>query len=242
MLNREVIILAGGQQTRWGVGGVGCLSKHFVSVPWNADDEFSRRLPLLDRTFSLLDLWNHDARSNLGCGIENSTLVRPGAPLAQWPWVAQWWSTKCTSWGDAAAEAMLNLPVKNRRVVLLLGDVYWTWPSLRSILETETFVGVATDDWDVFGLSFDDDTFPAIERAVRRGGRYRGTIRNELTEDLGDGWGRVMCADWTQDFDIDWEHAQFLAGLSKNHHFCNTPDQVRRRRAMGMRPRKRGHK
>lgn len=239
MCNRSIIILAGGRQTRWGNCGLGCECKHRVLVPWDPGDLHSRQLPLIDRTLSMIQQWNNSAVAHLGYNVDLVVSVRP-QPFENHPGLVSWWSPECRGgWGDAAVETILEMEVRNRRLVLMLGDVYWTWQSFRALLETETFVGVATDDCDTFGLSFSNDTTPIIADAIRAGGHKPGTIQRELRKVLGD-FGRIECADWTQDFDIDWEHTQFLAGLSKNNLFRNTPDQVRRRRALGMRPQKSG--
>lgn len=238
MRNRVVIILAGGKQTRWGNCGTGHECKHLVEVPFTPDDPYSRTLPLLDRTVAMLNWWDHDARSNLGYGLDKTVCVRPGQLLGHAAWVESFWNDQCVNWGAAAVAAARGFV--NRRIVVLLGDVYWTWERLKSFLESESYIAVATDDVDTFGVAFDCETLPVISHSLQSGGRKSGTFQKELTKRIGDGWGRVLCDDWTQDFDIDWEHTQFMAGLSKNNHFRNTPDQVRRRRALGMRPQKSG--
>jgi hypothetical protein len=234
MLDRVVIFLAGGRQVRWGNCGTGNECKQLVEVPWDPETRPTPHYALADRTFNQLQWWDHDSRAEYGYGVRRVRVVRSEPLREASPVVETWWDAGCTNMGEAMVRACYAAPAKNSRLVVLMGDVYWDYNSLRRLLESESFITVATDDVDTFGLSFEDTTLPIIADALRIGGK-ENKIRANLTKVVGNGWGRLLCDDWTQDFDIDWEHTQFLAGLSKNNHFRNTPDQVRRRRALGMR-------
>jgi hypothetical protein len=159
---------------------------------------------------------------------------RPFESLS-FPSVQYLWPGAGLGMGDAMVEAAMQTRSSGARTVVLMGDVYWTHRAISSLLNSGSFVTVSTDDVDTFGLSFDSETIPTFSESLRVGGNTN-RIRAELTKLLGaDGWGKHLVDDWTQDFDIDWEHTQFMAGLSKNNHFRRTPAQVKLRRALGMR-------
>jgi hypothetical protein len=227
---RKVIILCGGRQTRWGPDHI---RKHAVPVPATTEDEnpliTGPRQPCIERAVDLL----------AGLAMENRPIDWPVTVSAQhqFDFFECRPNQVCLDFhlGDDVGETVAYHIERNagsaRRLVFLLGDVYWTVKDLRRLIEADDEEpALVTDYWDTFGFSFHANVGVKMIRPIREWGRTN-RLRDNLSRFCVD-WKAIEAKTWTQDFDIDLEHIQFLHGISKNKIFQKTKGQTELRRAL----------
>lgn len=238
---RRVFIMAGGRQVRWGNRGQGHESKHMTGVP-NRHEYDDPRLcgssvcPLMWRTLDQLHAFQ--------VGFDNlidSVTINTGQPLAGGPaWTAEDLERRFRATYDFSVmpnvgEACFRIANREfggaRRLVFLMGDVYWTGEDMRRLLLADGEIpSLATDGWDTFGFSFHANSAPGMLDVLTEWGKT-----NKLRAGLDSRairWEALWCRTWTQDFDIDFEHVQFMHGVSKNNIFRDSLDQVNLRAAL----------
>lgn len=227
---RKVIILCGGRQTRWGADHV---LKHAVPVPATTSDEnpliIGLHQPCVGRTVDLLL-----GMSDQGLPIDTPIVI---SAAHQFDFFERRPDVVCLDHhiGDNVGETVAYHIVRNavsaRRLVFLLGDVYWTMKDLRRLIEAdEEEPALVTDYWDTFGFSFHANYGVKMLFPIRAWGR---TNRLRANLDLARvDWRAIEAKTWTQDFDIDLEHIQFLHGISKNKIHRKTKGQTELRRAL----------
>ena len=109
------------------------------------------------------------------------------------------------------------------QTVVLLGDVYYTDDCFRQIMEYKGQTAFFTDLNDIFAISFNKDF--DLNFYVKK--TYHDFLETEpkqpyirfmhLWKSMGAGWGMLhLICDQTQDFDVESEYEDFLAGISKN--------------------------
>jgi len=227
---RKVIILCGGRQTRWGPDHV---RKHAVPVPDTTSDEnpliTNLRQPCVERAVDLL-LHDHLRHSDIDWPVTISA-------KDQFDFFECRPNQVCLDFhlGDNVGETVAYHIERNagsaRRLVFLLGDVYWTWGDLRRLIEADDEEpALVTDYWDTFGYSFHTNFGVQMLRPIREWGRTN-KLRANLDR-FGVEWKAIEAKTWTQDFDIDFEHIQFLHGISKNKIHQKTKGQIELRRAL----------
>jgi len=231
--------MAGGKQVRWGNRGQGHESKHLVEVPnrHECDDPLlcgDAKCPLMWRTLDQLHTFQE--------GFDNlidSVTVNTGQPLSskltaevlEKRFRATYDFRVMPNVGEACAKIADREFGGARRLVFLMGDVYWTGEDLRRLLLADDVCPLlATDGRDTFGFSFHSNDAGMMRYVLHEWGRTN-KLRNGL-DGRSIRWEAIWCLTWTQDFDIDFEHIQFLHGVSKNNIFRDSPDQVQLRAAL----------
>lgn len=224
---RKVIILCGGRQERWGHNKI---RKHAVPVPAITENEnplvVGLQQPCIERTV--------DALLVSPVNIEWPVTV---CAKDQFDFFERRPDQVCLDFhlGDNVGETVAYHIERNagaaRRLVFLLGDTYWCRGDLNRLLEADDeWPALVTDFWDTFGFSFHANYGLKMIYPIHQWGRT-----NKLRANLdlaGIEWKALAAKTWTQDFDIDLEHLQFLHGISKNKLFRKTPGQTELRRAL----------
>lgn len=125
----------------------------------------------------------------------------------------------------------------NGRVIVLLGDVYYTDKTMEDILSNTSPFCIWTDKQDIFAMAF-YRACPIMESAwvvanqpiIRNNGRLWEAYRHMIREDgtgiptLVEGMVRYVC-DETQDFDTHDDYTNFRKGKTKNQLLKQSQDK-----------------